>query len=336
MAVEAEKWARAFEGLGWRVRRVAGEGPVDVVVPGLAMDAPTPPTREELDRALAGADLVVVENLCSLPLNPAAAAATAAVLHDRPAILHHHDLPWQRPNLPLVDSIPPDDEAWAHVTVSELARRELACRGIDATTIYNAFDIEAGRDGNRPSTRAALFERAGAEDDGRPVVLQPTRAIARKNVAAAIALADAIGALYWLLGPAEEGYGPELERLVASARVPVVVGRLDGAGIADDYAACDVVAFPSTNEGFGNPPLEAALHRRPVMVGDYAVARELRERFGFHWFAPDDAAPLEAWLRAPDATLLDQNEAIVCRHFSLAQLQQQLAELLERRGWTTR
>jgi len=57
-------------------------------------------------------DLVVVENLCSLPLNP---AASAAVAHGpgRPAtILHHHDLAWQRPHL-AHHPPPPDDPAWA-------------------------------------------------------------------------------------------------------------------------------------------------------------------------------------------------------------------------------
>ncbi len=71
VAIEAAKWAGALGLLGWTVRTVAGAGPVDTVLPGLAMDAPEPPGRGEVDGALAGADLVIVENLCSLPLNPA-------------------------------------------------------------------------------------------------------------------------------------------------------------------------------------------------------------------------------------------------------------------------
>ena len=65
VAIEAAKWAGALGLLGWDVRLVAGAGDgLDVELPGLAIDAPEPPTHVELTDALAAADLVVVENLC--------------------------------------------------------------------------------------------------------------------------------------------------------------------------------------------------------------------------------------------------------------------------------
>src|SRR5207302_6832997 len=130
------------------------------------------------------------------------------------------------------------------------SRRQLAERGIEATTIYNCFDVDAPA-GDRTETR----QRLGVGPEER-LLLQPTRAIARKNVPAAMALAEATGATYWLLGPAEEGYGPECERLLAGARTRTIWGPRVGA--ADAYAACDAVAFPSTWEGFGNPTVESA------------------------------------------------------------------------------
>ena len=72
VAIEAAKWQRALATLGFTTTTVAGSGPVDRLLPGLDIGAPEPPGRAELDAALADADLVVVENLCSLPLNPAA------------------------------------------------------------------------------------------------------------------------------------------------------------------------------------------------------------------------------------------------------------------------
>src|SRR3954454_5689321 len=72
VSIVAAAWMQSFRELGFDVRTVAGDGPhgaVDVVVPGLAIDADAPPTTAELETALAGADLVVVENLLTIPLN---------------------------------------------------------------------------------------------------------------------------------------------------------------------------------------------------------------------------------------------------------------------------
>jgi mannosylglucosylglycerate synthase len=322
VSVEAGKWMAVLGRLGWRTTTVASEGPVDHRLPGLAIDATVPPpTRKELDAALAGADLVIVENLCSLPLNLPAGLATAEALRGRPAILHHHDLPWQRPRFAHVTELPPDDFSWIHVTINELSRLELARLGIAAVTLPNAFDVDLP-----PGRRTATRERIGVAD-GERLLLQPTRAIARKNVPAAVALAEAVGATYWLLGPAEEGYGPEATRIVEGARTRAIWRpELDVAAV-DAYAACDAVAFPSTWEGFGNPTVESALARRPLAIGDYPVARELAA-YGFRWFPAGDPAPLAAFLDRPDPALLDHNQAVARRHFSLDVLAERLAPLL--------
>jgi mannosylglucosylglycerate synthase len=323
VAVEAAKWAGALGLLGWTVRTVAGAGAVDALLPGLAMHAPEPPTRAEVDGALADADLVIVENLCSLPLNPGASAVVAAACAGRPTVLHHHDLAWQRPHLAHLPP-PPDDAAWSHVTINALSRTELAEHGIAATTIYNAFDPDPPL-GDRDTVRAALDVR-----DATSLLLQPTRALARKNIGGALALADALGATYWLLGPAEDGYGPELERLVSRARCRVILGMpAGGCSIADAYAACDAVALPSLWEGFGNPSVESATYRRPLAIGAYPVAGEL-EAFGFRWFDPVAPAPLARWLHHPDARLLEHNQRVAAEHFNLADLPARLAEVLRR------
>jgi glycosyltransferase involved in cell wall biosynthesis len=322
VAIEAAKWADALGLLGFTVRSVAGAGPVDHVLPGLAMQAPEPPTRAEVDIALAGADLVIVENLCSLPLNPGAAEVVAAACAGRPTVLHHHDLPWQRPHLAHLPG-PPDDPSWAHVPINELSRRELAARGITATTIYNTFDPDPVA-GDRVRARRVLGLAAGTR-----LLLQPTRALARKNVAGGLALAAEAGGTYWLLGPAEDGYGPELDRLVAGADCPVLRGPGDPPlGIADAYAACDAVLLPSHWEGFGNPSVESATYRRPLAIGSYPVASELAA-FGFRWFDSALPGPLSEWLDRPDDDLLEHNHQIAANSFNVRDLPARLAGVLD-------
>ncbi|HXW39045.1 MAG TPA: hypothetical protein VEJ44_05075, partial [Acidimicrobiales bacterium] len=142
VAVEAAKWRGALEELGFGTRTVAGEGVADEVLPGLAMAAAEPPTPGEVAHALSGADLVVVENLCSLPLNRRAAEVVARVLAGRPAVLRHHDLPWQRPQF-VGHPPPPTDPHWRHVTVNRLSGHQLASFGLASTTVYNSFDVDA-------------------------------------------------------------------------------------------------------------------------------------------------------------------------------------------------
>ena len=156
VSVIAGSWAEALAGLGFDVVTVAGEGPVDRRVPGLAIGAPTPPSRAEVAEALADADLVVVENLCTIPLNLPAARLVAEVLAGRPAVLHHHDPAWQRPRFAHVTDLPTDDPAWRHVTINHLTRRQFAERGIDAVTIYNGFPTDLPP-GDRAATRATCW-----------------------------------------------------------------------------------------------------------------------------------------------------------------------------------
>jgi len=306
------------------VHTLAGEGSAELILPGLAMGAPEPPSPAELSAALEAADLVVVENLCSLPLNQPACELVARQLRSRQAVLHHHDLAWQRPALAHLGP-PPHDPAWVHVTINELSRRQLAQAGIPATTIYNCFDTRAPR-GERAATRRAL----GLSEDER-VLLQPTRAIPRKNIPGALRLAEAVGATYWLLGPAEEGYGPELARLVREAKTRVVLGS--EVKVADAYAACDAVVLASTWEGFGNPAIESAIHERMLAVGDYPVAAELAS-FGFEWIPASDPERLAAWLARPDASVLEHNLEVARRSFDLSLLPGRLEAAFKAAGWS--
>jgi glycosyltransferase involved in cell wall biosynthesis len=339
----ARTWQAAFESFGFTALTVAGEGQADRVVSGFGLTPgpgdpaepdTTEPDVEGLERALADVDLVVVENLLTIPLNLPASAAAAKVLAGRPALLHHHDPPWHRARFAHVTDLPADDAAWRHVAINEQLAAELAERGLAATVIYNAFDPPGPRTPEQLAELRAGVRGALGVDEGELLVAHPVRAIERKDVPAAVRLCEELGATYWLLGPAEEGYGPTLEQVLGAARCRVVHRSWDDrAGI---YAAADHVTFPSTWEGFGNPPIEAALHRRTVSVGDYPVAAELRAH-GFEWFAAAEFGAIGAALADPDSAevrrMLDRNEAVAREHFGIERMRRLLRDLLDGAGW---
>ena len=342
VAVEARKWEWALEELGFSVRRVAGElddepRTDDIALPFLAIEPPDgmPATTAELAEAIAGADLVIVENLCSLPINPDASSLAATVLdaHEGRVVFHHHDLPWQRAGLPTPPNVPPHRPNSLHVTINDHSRVQLANRGFDAVTLRNAFDLDPVR-GERERTRA---EFGFAPDD--VVLLQPTRAIPRKNIPAAIEFAAELARRepdrelrFWITGPAEDGYDDVFARLVADSVVPVTVGRAGSA--ADAYAAADLILFPSTWEGCGNPVIESIAHRRAIAVGNYPVLDELRG-FGVHLLSIDDVDSVAAWLRSPDPAVLEANVERVRPHCSLPDLPRRIANVFASAGWST-
>ncbi len=348
-AESVKEWRDAFRilaDLGFAVVTVAGEGPVDRLVPSLAIGAPAPPggrgpehndaLDDEIATALADADLVVVENLCTLPLNLPAALSVGRVLTGRRAVFHHHDPPWQRAEWAHVDALPlrGDDGAgdagvggsWRHVTINALTAAEFADRGIPATCIYNGFPLPPPPD---PRRRAELRSHLDVSDT-EVLVAHPVRAIPRKRIDRALALCGELGATYWLWGPAEFGFGAELDRLVADARCRVL--RTPPPDADAGYDACDLVVFPSDWEGFGNPPVEAALRGLPAAVGPYPVGRELAA-LGFSWLDAADPGAVAAALGSPDTDTLDRNRGLAEHWFGIDRVADDLTALLGGAGW---
>jgi glycosyltransferase involved in cell wall biosynthesis len=221
--------------------------------------------------------------------------------------------------------MPPDDPAWRHVCINRFTVDQFAERGLSATPIYNGFPIDEPT-GDRSHMRAELDVT-----DDELLLAHPVRAIPRKDIAAAVQLCEELGATYWLLGPAEEGYGDELARILTGARCRVIHRPFPHH--PDLYAGPDGIVFPSTWEGFGNPPVEASIHRRPVAIGAYPVGVELRA-LGFRWFDTDDAEPFRSFLADPRAELLDHNRAVAVRHLSLDAQTRRIEALLDSAGWS--
>jgi glycosyltransferase involved in cell wall biosynthesis len=351
VAVEARKWAWALGELGFDVRRVAGaiedDGcPGDIVLPGLAIDAgggESPAGGVDvaaIEAALTGADLVIVDNLCSLPLNLEAARAVARVAgrHRGRVVFRHHDLPWQRRHLADIGAeLPPRIGGALHATINLRSRRELEARGYTgATTVHNFFDLDA-QPGDRDATRA----RFGFDPDAF-VILQPSRAIERKNVPGSVRVASYLARIIvdrpvqlWISGPAEDGYADTLRRIIDRSPVPVTVGR--AASVADAYAACDLVAFPSTWEGFGNPVIESIAARRACAAFPYPVLSEILAA-GVRCFSTEQPEVLVRFLAEPEPrrdTYFDVNLRRARVSFSIADLPGAIEHAFAAHGWST-
>ncbi len=142
---------------------------------------------------------------------------------------------------------------------STSARATSSARGASPpSSMPNHFDLDPPP-GDRTAMRQAIGVRPSAT-----LVVHPVRAIPRKDVGAALRLAERLGAVYWLVGGAEDGFGPDLGRILGNARTGVRQGVPEGYTIADVYAASDVVVLSSTWEGFGNAAIESVAYRRPL------------------------------------------------------------------------
>ena len=226
VSVVAATWARALDeprvdgahGRRRRCRSTACCPASRIGATGAADAAPTWTPRSP------DADLVVVENLCTIPLNLPAARVVAAV----PARAAGGAAPPRSAVAagragPTSPSCLPDDPAWRHVTINRLTERQMAERGIAATTIYNGFDVDEPprRPRRDPRCRSASRRTSGSS-------LHPVRAIERKDVP----------------GRARAGRGDRRHLLARRAR-PRTATSDELAAPARRRAACRVIHRPS-------------------------------------------------------------------------------------------
>jgi len=277
--------------------------------------------RKELLEELKGCDILIAHNVASLHKN----LALTAVLHDEykknsfpHLILWHHDLAWTTPRYrgELYEGYPWDilRTNWKgvkQVVVSELRRRELAdllnisIAVIDV--IPNGVDINAYFK-FEPKT-IALLERLSLLD-ADPLFLLPVRLTPRKNIELALKVMadvrkDFPKAILLVTGP-EGPHNPKnkkyKERLLSMRDTlnlkgtvhflaEVVNEFLPDPVIADFYRIADALLFPSREEGFGIPIIEAAFSKIPVFCADIPVLHELAGE-DVTYFDPD-ANPAE-------------------------------------------
>jgi glycosyltransferase involved in cell wall biosynthesis len=161
-------------------------------------------------------------------------------------------------------------------------------------------------DGERLAERATVLNRHGI-DPGRHVVLHVCTPMRYKNSPAMLHALTMLPPEVVLLRVGATLFDDEralAERLGVSGRV-IDVGTVHGeAALATDYRSADVLAFPSTFEGFGWPPLEAMACGTPVVLSDAASLPEAGGAAALY-AGPHDHAALAAGI---DRLLSDSAE----------------------------
>ncbi len=311
----------------------------------------------ELQTALSGVDVLIAHNVCSLNKNLALTAALHQ-LHTSKSlprlILWHHDLAWTTPRYQaeLHEGYPWDllRRDWGnitHVVVSELRREELAdLMKIEPTSIRvipNGVDAE--RFYKLESQTQALLQRTKLLD-AAPILLLPVRVTPRKNIELALhTLAElrkqfpgAALVVTGPLGPHNANNIKYFEMLTSLRRQLGLDGSahflaelddtfLPDAVIVDFFSVADALFFPSREEGFGIPLIEAAFSHLPAFCADIPPLRKL----GFDdaiFFSPEDdpvkiAALLAEYFHASLPVRLAMRarasfrwEAIYCQHIA--------------------
>lgn len=113
-----------------------------------------------------------------------------------------------------------------------------------------------------PPDKGALRRRLGLPED-RKLILSISTAEKRKNLAILPKVMDRLPSIYQLL------------RIGPPVRGSIPMSGLSDQTVADLYGACDVLLFPTLEEGFGLPVIEAFASGLPVVASDIDVMREV-------------------------------------------------------------
>jgi mannosylglucosylglycerate synthase len=260
---------------------------------------------DELQKALNDTDVLIAHNVCSLNKNLALTVALYKLHVERKLpklILWHHDLAWTTPRyLPELhngypwDLLRTDWKNTTQVVISELRRKELAeLMKLDADSISIIPNgVDASRFYKLEAQTQTLLKQMNLLDHA-PILLLPVRVTPRKNIELALqtlaelkkSFPQAALVVTGPLGPhnpANVKYFEMLTNLRKELKLEnsafflaeLVNKFLPDEVIADFYRVADALIFPSQEEGFGIPLIEAAFSHIPAFCADIPPLRAL-------------------------------------------------------------
>jgi len=272
---------------------------------------------EQLESTLKDVDVLIAHNVCSLNKNLALTAALYQLhtVQKLPRlILWHHDLAWTTPRYQpeMFDGYPWDllRTDWGrttHVVVSALRRMELAkLMKLEPASIHVIPNgVDAARFYKLETQTKIILEQTNLLD-AAPILLLPVRVTPRKNIEMALHMLKELRKQFpqaalvvtGPLGPHNENnihYFEKLKNLRAELKLEnsfhflaeLVNSFLPDEVIADFFRIADALFFPSREEGFGIPLIEAAFSHLPVFCADIPPLRELGLEDAI-FFSPDE------------------------------------------------
>lgn len=287
-----QEHARLFTAHGHRVTVLALRGGEGVEM--LTNDPSADVQSARLRPALEAQDIVFIHNVLTMHFHPGLTEALWRAMEDLPRVRFVawvHDVAAcnadYAPVAPIFSKAHPRCE---YVAVSPLrARQFVAATGSSAgrcAVIPNGID--PARVLGLPENVSASVQQRNLLD-GRMLLLHPTRLVRRKNVELSIAVAREFARrgtpATVIVTAADDGqndasreFGEKLRRECATAECMILGGDSFPVGdgeLAALYRLADALLFPSWSEGFGLPPIEAALHRLPVFCSDIEPLRGL-------------------------------------------------------------
>ncbi len=260
---------------------------------------------KELNTSLTDIEILIVHNICSLHKNlPLTAALYRAYNQNNfpKLILWHHDLAWAslRYKEELHEGYPWEliKNPWdgvRQVTISEQRRQELSTllnipsdsitvipNGVDFFTFYKLDD------------QTITFIEKLSLQEADPLLLLPARLTPRKNIELALYMMAELCKLFPKVqlvvtgpvgphNPANSTYKQKLLNLRKDLFLENSVhflaelnpGFIPDNVIADLFHFSDGLFFPSHEEGFGIPLIEAAFSKIPVFCANIPVLHEL-------------------------------------------------------------
>jgi glycosyltransferase involved in cell wall biosynthesis len=257
-----------------------------------------------LEPALNETDVVIAHNVCSLHKNLALTVALQRLSEAgiwKKLILWHHDLAWLSPRYAgeLHDGWPWDllRRPWGatQVVVSRFRQKQLAdLLGIEAQEIHIVPNGVSETESLRLGVETQALVRTLGLDQAHPRLLLPARVTRRKNIELAVAATATVRehmpqVALLVTGPAgphnpaNQQYWKELHELRDSMGLERHVyflaegdeGSLSNRVVNDLFRWADALLFPSREEGFGIPVLEASLVRMPIFCSSIDPLMEL-------------------------------------------------------------